>query len=1450
MEESGTNPIVICDAASQNNRRLKALQDDYACPDDRSLADLLNFGAAYGSLINFYDLSNQVEGDWQNFFQRDPSIVLASMAQVDLARSEAEFIRLKALTRSQTSFHRKFELLKDTFGVCYGLAFQANSWLRWLQVVPENSPARLVGQAIVSVVESELAMPLQTLKAYDEGAGLPGALGRRIGFDYGMFCDLWRLGNVRPDGSIYSGATPNRKIDRALPFLDAILYAFLHGVAELQRSALANFAASMADSGDHSPNSALYIAFARLFQTAQHSINSFSSRYSRFYYRDILREKYLGALADSLYLTFTLAASEKVLDATVHKGTLFSAGPDADGMDILYAADRSLLVTAAAVARLLTLRVVQGPLLSAQTQSQTPPPSPDVLQRIFSSTILLREDGTPGPNTSTSGLPEPWATFGETRARTTQSEVTEPATLGFALASNYLLLTGGVRKVTLLVQYSSPGLPELLTHIAQVTGLHEEEIFLQVLNAAFKLYVSTDAGWLLVEKYEASPAAYPNPEATGFRLYFELPPSAPAVVAYDPEDGEGAAQSEAAALAGQDADLANPAPSLPTLKAYLRQEPVCLIGNSGSACVYPLSLLAAMGIIALELQTEVNQLAGMQLENTDGPIDPSAPFYVFGGLPVVGSYFLLRHQELFAKELGALTIGIEWFNLPQNDDGFKGYYRDYVLGLDGKKQPGLFDNQVFHAALSVLNPGSWFLTSDPVCPQKPFEPLAPPVPVDAFLFRTKNDCSNPVPAIDGPLCPASNFHNFKVCPYPLPPYYDASASAIKLALAAPKYAFGADLYAQNVLYAVIADLPNADLCQEKCDAQCKFLAEAAQWVGHLLDQCQDVPDGEYRRCIQPQLTACLTKLLVAFAECLVECFIRNQNMHDAQGVAGMKASLDRCLLAEGKQRAQLLKDFQARWGGALNASDCGNRCLPLLQAAACIAECEIGCGIDENFKQCMQKCLAGCQESLQQAHDLCLKACMAACMKVKKELKYPNDPYVPQATSATVDYRARCSFIGGQAGRDCGIFFHLLPFGGYRQFAFPPRQSPQELGSGTQAPASTELPALLPQFAYAGALYLGFSGLTAPQKLNLLFQMAAAGAQDLPYELPPVQWDRLSANRWVPLQPAQRVADSTNGLQNTGIVALDVPAPQSGSVTILPGPCTWLRAAVASDAGAFPPAIAIYPHALTSTWQDNGGAYDHLKKPLPAYTVSSSVQDLPDVQTIDQPLESFGGRPPETEQTFYVRVGERLRHKDRAVLGWDHERLVLERFPTIWKVHTLPARNPHGGHVPGSVLVLVIAGPESNQLQDPTVPMASSAMLAQIKSYLQSLASPFIQIQVVNPVYVRIKVNATVQFQDQEDAGDCITRLNNELVEYLSPWFHGPSVDGSPPAVENRQCISEDGISGFIQTRPYVLALDSIAFIYDPDPVTLEWYWPTSAKQHEIHDANTVSAPAPDGSVY
>jgi hypothetical protein len=175
---------------------------------------------------------------------------------------------------------------------------------------------------------------------------------------------------------------------------------------------------------------------------------------------------------------------------------------------------------------------------------------------------------------------------------------------------------------------------------------------------------------------------------------------------------------------------------------------------------------------------------------------------------------------------------------------------------------------------------------------------------------------------------------------------------------------------------------------------------------------------------------------------------------------------------------------------------------------------------------------------------------------------------------------------------------------------------------------------------------------------------------------------------------------------------------------------------------------------------------------------------------------------------------------------------VLERFPQLWKVRALPARGA-GGAAAGSVLVVVVAGPDGNESADATVPRASSALLGAVQGYLEERASPFAAIQVVNPVYVRVRVRAEVAFRvagGRGDEGGSVDRLNADLVAWLSPW--------SPDAewAADHGCALEADVSRFIRSRPYVDALLGLEISHAPAPETLEWYFLTSAPRHDLRE--------------
>ncbi|HEY0406176.1 MAG TPA: hypothetical protein VGC89_10635 [Pyrinomonadaceae bacterium] len=1419
MMEPHAGRIIINAAPSQLDRWLRALDAEYAQADGRSFIELLNFAIKFARLINFYDLRDQIDGDWVDFFLTDPTMILASLEATDLSEIENAYLRLERLTKEPQPFEQKFESLRKLFESILRLPRLLDFWLRSLSLSTQDETTRLLRQAIVAEIVNGLNDQLRLLIAYDWGAGLPDALGRAIGLNYDGFSPVWNLDNICADGSIYTGRTNNRKINHALAPLRQIFYAFFYAISDLTLFAAANLNATLSDP-NHKPQIALYLAFVRLFKTAQDTLNTFSGRYINFYYRDILREKNRGAIPDNVYLTFTLADGVESGRAGVPRQTLFSAGQDASGAAIIYASDKSLTVTAALIGKLSTLRVVRGALLSESQSSApftplaSPPPDTRVTRSIFTSEITI---GSPDSAVDPSAQ-QGWATFGETTVGTKGVEVTSLASLGFAIASSSLLLTGGSRAVAVAVNYSQTfkeqTLDPLLSQLSIATGLTADTIFRSVLESAFALYVSTAAGWFPVEMYRASQPLVNGASEPAFKLLFQLPPTLPPVVAYDPAGAP--PKDDAAKLVSQDPEVnaSNPSSSLPTLKAYVRQTPVQLNGSNGTVAVYPLSLLEQMPVTSFQIQAEVANLAPLAIENTDGEVDTKKPFTVFGGLPVVGSYLLIRHRELFAKTIERLQVGIAWFNLPQTEDGFKGYYKDYVIGLDGKPDCNLFNNRVFHGGLSVQNPGTWSLSN---CYQSPY---VPPQDVDVLLFRTEPVCDETLAA--GHLCAQTNFDNLRIFPCQPPPYYDPAASAIRLKLTEPPYAFGSDLYAPNVLYSVMEALPDSQLCQQRSYSECEVLLKAAQCIETCLQRLRFSPPPDGSSC----LSDCMQCLYALFMPALKQCLNESRGLPVKESLSQIYALMESLALLPVEMWGQTLKQCQAAFSKVLGAEipgcllNCLERCMALLNAMQCVWECQWGAGAQTGS---LTACLEQCKSILDAAYVVSLKSSLEECLSLKKEVKYPNAPYLPQATGLTVNYSSACAIPATGTNEAGDLLFHLLPFGGYRKL---------------EPSAGRETPLLLPDFLSQGNLYIGFTGLVTPQTLTLLFQMAAGSDPDQSAGPLQIFWEYLSNNHWQPLPPSKVQRDTTNGLQNTGIIILSLPASAAAaqSSTVLPADYQWLRASVTEQASMYPNTINIYPHAVLATWQGNGVG-DYLGKPLPPHTISSAVANLPGIDTIDQPIESFGGSPPENERAFKIRVGERLRHKERAILDWDYERLVLERFPTIWKTQTLAARTLQKGDAPGNVLVVVVPGPDSIGVADATVPQATADMLSQIHAYLKNYMSPFIQLHVSNPNYVRIKVTTRIQFRDDDDPGSSMERLNQDLIGYLSPWFY----DAARAAKAGRY-VSEDDISEFVQTRPYVAAMISISYQYDPLPLSLDWYFLTSARQHQIFDAATDDA--------
>ncbi|MCB1036542.1 MAG: hypothetical protein KDD47_22135, partial [Acidobacteria bacterium] len=1024
------------------------------------------FAPAFGALIHFYDLDDRIDGDWSEFYASDPALTLAAVATFDPKEGEGAFRRALGLAAGERRLEAKANAFLAAARALAGLARRADGWLRGLEGAARRSPDGAAAQLRGELV-AELAEPLTALAAYARGAGqrqaLAGVLGGGLDLGLEELDGVWGLSASPPDSSIFWGETEAERIAHALPALAGILEDLLGGFDQLRRRALELLPQAL-EAGDHRPQSALYVAFARLFQKAQATLNTFDRRYVDFYYRRVLDETPRGPVADRLYLAFSLAEQEGVLSASVPRGTLFPAGEDAGGQEILYAATSDLVVTRAKLERVRTLRA----LLQEGSAAGSAAPS-----QLLASEVVFHE------------APSPWPTFGPEAPGLSATEVTEPATLGLALASPYLLLTGGKRRIELTFSY----------RLAQEVP---QRVLREVLRRRLRLALSGEEGWFSPPRFKVRV----DEPASTFTLSARLAPEAPAVT---PLGAEGA--------------LPNPAPELPTLTLRLDQEPLRAEGGE----VYPLAVLSGMGVEKIGLTVQVEDLPDLVLESTDGELDATSVFLPFGGSPAVGSFLALRHRELFVKKLTGLSVGIRWFDLPPNEDGFTGYYKDYVVGLDGEISPTtLFDNRSFQGSFRVRNPGSWSLAESSLPTENGASQALLAGSEAVYLFRAGSDCGTEVPEACGPLCPESTFRQFLLRRHRVPAWYDPEESALELTLTAPPYAFGADLYTQNVLYWVLQDVAKVE----------KELGASRRGRGFRWEEGSGLNPGE---------------------------------------LAGSPIS------SPGPASPQ--------------------RPLRSVPAPRAFPE--------------------------------------------QPAVVYPNEPWIPQAEGVRVGYEAGVTLTPGEEGEE-GELFHLLPFGGY-----------EVLAAGTGGEAT-----LLPEVDAEGQLLLGFSGLEEPQTLSLLFEMAAFagnGGEGAPTPL----WSVLAPEGWQALPSREILLDGTGGLQQTGILALALPglAP-SGSRTV-PGDLAWLRASVKAGAGLFPETAGIVPHVLSAERVLNGAAP---VGPLPAGTITSSVEELPEIASVSQPLASFGGRPAETPPLFETRVGERLRHKDRGILAWDVERLVLERF--------------------------------------------------------------------------------------------------------------------------------------------------------------------------------------------
>ena len=410
---------LIREGTAQYSRLLPALSPDFAQVDERDRKQLLLFMQRYAAHITYFDKGNTAAGTWEPLVQRDLSIALARLAAMDpmvFSNYHKSLVkRIRTAIRSSDIIEAK-RCYKFLFDLVYTLAKTVDEQCAHLTDNPDYQ------RDIADIIALKMDKGIRGLLTF-RAANLP-LLPSSAATD--SLAPLHPLNSsIATHEFNYIHDTPE-PLNLPIPDtneLAKINYITHHNLFQQQvnsvltattlaiRKANALFADSVENYDKHQPHIALMQTFLQLFAHAQHELNQYGKNHLEYYYKEVLKLKLRKPAPDYAHLIIDL---HKHIDRHLLKGgTLFKGGKDAEGKPLVYRLSQDVLLNQGKVAKVHSLRKVNGQLFITPDSNQAP---------------VFRFGDSPNPT----------------------------ASMGFAIASKLLSLKSGERTITVTIRFNNP----------------------------------------------------------------------------------------------------------------------------------------------------------------------------------------------------------------------------------------------------------------------------------------------------------------------------------------------------------------------------------------------------------------------------------------------------------------------------------------------------------------------------------------------------------------------------------------------------------------------------------------------------------------------------------------------------------------------------------------------------------------------------------------------------------------------------------------------------------------------------------------------------------------------------------------------------------------------------------------------------------------------------------
>lgn len=477
--------------AINQNSAFKILENDLVPKpdliDSRTELDRLNFLVDFASLVNFYDRTNSIHGDWRPFLLKDPVFLLTAIAKTPYQKLHALYLNTCLSLKEQLQKENKNKTIATLINALYNQFIYVFQLLgQWSLHMLKYTGTYKLKTYIINGISETYSVLLWALLALNKELVLTGQIQGIKAIDTAIFQfdgqKVWKLNKDKePYWTILQLQYPltlnsTSEIYEALYRAGNRLFSFLHTVVT---SAKQEFE-SIKKYKSPFPDTVLLRTFTQLLRPYKSKINTLAQKHLDFYYKDVLKQETKGAVADSVYICAVLNTTQLPFDLKAK--TLFNAGTYPNSSPVLFESIKPTSLNPAKLPNAYTLIQKKG--TSGYTEL--------AFQKITTPGVLKKNE---------SGQTLKWSTFGSQTSKTSKTIKN-----GIAFASPMLFLgqAKGSRTITLTLNFDGEISNRFLNTFSYALSTKEE--WLEVSKKNKRLESSTLSEKVLTLKIVLKPS--------------------------------------------------------------------------------------------------------------------------------------------------------------------------------------------------------------------------------------------------------------------------------------------------------------------------------------------------------------------------------------------------------------------------------------------------------------------------------------------------------------------------------------------------------------------------------------------------------------------------------------------------------------------------------------------------------------------------------------------------------------------------------------------------------------------------------------------------------------------------------------------------------------------------------------------------------------------------------